>query len=32
MEYYCTYFDRNYLAKGLALYDSLTRQAGAFRL
>lgn len=25
--YYCTYFDRNYLVKALALYDSLTKIA-----
>lgn len=32
MKYFCTYFDSNFLYKGLALYDSLSSYAGYFKL
>ncbi len=32
LRYYCTYFDKVYLARALALHASLKKHAGAFRL
>jgi hypothetical protein len=32
MQYFCTYFDQNYLARALVLYDSLVRVGAPFTL
>jgi hypothetical protein len=32
VRHFCTYFDRRYLPRGLALHESLRRRAGAFAL
>jgi len=32
MRYFCTVFDKNYLFQGVALFNSLMKHAGAFRL